>query len=370
MIDTKLFFKFLEKNEINFFTGVPDSVLKDTNRYFGNKKNNKHLITSNEGSAVALAMGYFLSTRKLPCVYMQNSGLGNAINPLISIAHKKIYSIPMLLLIGWRGTPGTTDEPQHMVKGSITTKLLKLLNINYCIIKKKNDLKKLKKIILYSKKSNQPVACLVSKNILIDFEKKKIKFNKKISNVKRSEVIKYLLMQIKTTTKLIATTGFTSRELHQIRISKNLKKGNDFYMVGGMGHSSMVSLGVAMNTRKDVICLDGDGSFLMHLGSIVSIGHAVKKNFKHILFNNYSHESVGGQTTNIKGVNIQKLVLSAGYKKYLEIKNKKNIQGVLKNFLKAKGPCFLEVKIDIGSLKNLTRPRNLLEIKRNFLKSF
>ena len=166
MIDVEKFFNCLKKNEISFFTGVPDSVLKDTNSHFKNKKNNYHFVTGNEGSAVALAIGYFLSTNKIPCVYMQNSGLGNAINPLISIAHKKIYSIPMLLLIGWRGTPGIKDEPQHMVKGAITTKLLKLLNINFCTIKTSKDLKKLKKIISYSKKTQQPVACLVSKNIL------------------------------------------------------------------------------------------------------------------------------------------------------------------------------------------------------------
>mgnify|MGYP006095184735 CR=1 FL=1 len=369
MIDVEKFFNCLKKNEISFFTGVPDSVLKDTNSHFKNKKNNYHFVTGNEGSAVALAIGYFLSTNKIPCVYMQNSGLGNAINPLISIAHKKIYSIPMLLLVGWRGTPGIKDEPQHMVKGAITIKLLKLLNIKYCVIKTIQDFKKLKKIITYSRTSKQPVACLISKGILKDFSKEQFS-SKKIYQIKRSIVIKQLLKDINLKTKIIATTGFTSRELYQIRINNNLNKGKDFYMVGGMGHSSMVALGVAMNTNKEVICLDGDGSLLMHLGSVVSVGNVLKKNFKHILLNNFSHESVGGQTTNINNVNIKQLVLSVGYKNYFEIKDKKNIILVIKKFLKSEGPSFLEVKIDKGTLENLTRPRNLLKIKKDFEKNF
>ena len=152
MINIKDFFKFLETKKINFFTGVPDSILKETNYYFQKKKITNHFITANEGSAIALAIGYFLSTKKMACAYMQNSGLGNAVNPLASIAHEKVYSIPMLLMIGWRGAPGISDEPQHEVKGKITQDILKLLNIKFCKINKYSDLKKLGTLITFAKK--------------------------------------------------------------------------------------------------------------------------------------------------------------------------------------------------------------------------
>ena len=369
MIKVKNLFNFLKQNKIDYFTGVPDSVLKATNQYFKNKNQKQHFITANEGSAVAMATGYHLATKKIPCVYMQNSGLGNALNPLISIAHKKVYSIPMLLLIGWRGSPGIRDEPQHELKGSITTKLLELLNIKYCVLRSKPDLKKLKKIISYSKKNYQPVACLIEKNILENSKKNKIEIKHSL-NLKRNDLIDILLTKIDKKTKLIATTGFTSRELHQIRTSRKEKKGQDFYMVGGMGHSSMVSLGISIKTSKEVICLDGDGSFLMHLGSIVSIGKIAGRNFKHILFNNFSHESVGGQPTNIEKLNMKKLVLSAGYKKFFKINRKNQINLILNKFLKSRGPSFLEVEISPGSIENLQRPRNLLKIKKKFMDSF
>ena len=369
MISVDKIFKTFKKNKIELFTGVPDSVLKETKIKFDKMKLNSHFITSNEGSAVALAIGHHLATKKIACVYMQNSGLGNAINPLISIAHKKVYSIPMLLLIGWRGSPGIKDEPQHEVKGSITTKILKLLNIKYGVIKKDKDLKLISKLIKFAKKNNQPVACLIPKNILKS-DKRKNKDKTKFIGIKRELAITSVLNLVSKKDKIIATTGFTSRELHQTRKKYDFKRGNDFYMVGGMGHSSMVSLGVAMKTKKNVICMDGDGSFLMHLGSIASIGKSIKKNFKHLLFNNQVHESVGGQSTNIDKVNIKNLILSAGYKNYFKISNKKELKKKIKLFLKSSGPSFLEIKTLPVSIKNLSRPKNLIEIKKKFVKNF
>ena len=317
-----------------------------------------------------MGIGYNLATKKIPCIYMQNSGLGNAINPLISIAHKKVYSIPMLLMIGWRGSPGIKDEPQHQIKGKITLKLLKLLNIKFCILENEKDFKKLKKLINYCKKKSEPVAFLIKRNVLkTDNKKTKITEYKK-RDLQRKDFIEKLLGLIKNETKLIATTGFTSRELHQIRKNNKISKGKDFYMIGGMGHSSMVSLGISMRSKKEIICLDGDGSLLMHLGSIVSIGKIKKGNFKHVLFNNFSHESVGGQTTNIDKVNLKKLVTAVGYKNYYKIDKVKELQRAIKTFLKNTGPSFLEVKISTGSMKNLKRPKDFLKIKKNFQSSF
>lgn len=371
MIKTKNFFNFLNKNEIDFFTGVPDSVLKETSSYLQSKNSSNHIIVANEGLAISLGVGYNLATKKIPCIYMQNSGLGNALNPLISIAHKKVYSIPMLLVIGWRGSPNQKDEPQHEIKGSITRDLLKLAQIKYCVLKNENDFKKLKKLIDFSKKNQKPIACLFEKNVLKNFSnQKKIHNNKKNSLLKRADIISVILKMIKKNTKLVATTGFTSRELHQLRNDNKEKKGKDFYMVGGMGHSSMVSLGISIKTKTPVLCLDGDGSFLMHLGSLASISKFANTNFKHILFNNNSHESVGGQPTNIDKIEIQKLILACGYRNYYKVYNKSEIKKKLKKFLDSNGPSFLEVKIKTGSIDNLKRPKNLIDIKKKFMDSF
>jgi len=355
-----------KKKKINFFTGVPDSVLKDLSVLFDKKRNIKHIVAVNEGSAISIATGYHLSSNKIPCVYLQNSGLSNAMNPLISIAHKKVYSIPMVLIIGWRGSPNKKDEPQHNTKGKITKNLLTLLNIRYCVLRKKNDISKLNDLIAYSTKNKTPIACLIEKDTIYP----KIKTSKLINskNLYRKDFIISLLKNIKKNTKIISTTGYTSRELKQIRDEKNLSKGEDFYMVGGMGHSLMVAFGFSINSKKNIICLDGDGSLLMHLGSLRTLGKLGHKNIRHILLNNNSHESVGGQPTMANGINFKNLVKSMGYKKYYKISNKNNMSQNIKKFLNSNGPSFLEVIISNGSIDNLSRPKNLIKIKNKFMK--
>ena len=126
----------------------------------------KHIIATNEGAATSIGIGHYLTTKKIPCIYLQNSGLSNAINPLISIASKEVYSIPLLLIVGWRGSPKKNDEPQHLAKGRITRQLLKLLKIKYCILREENDLSKIKSLIADANKKKVPVACLVEKDTL------------------------------------------------------------------------------------------------------------------------------------------------------------------------------------------------------------
>ena len=366
MIHVKDLLRILLKNKISFYTGVPDSVLKKLADSFDEIRNSKHFIAVNEGAAVSIGMGYHLSTKKIPCIYLQNSGLGNAINPLISIAHQKVYSIPMLLVIGWRGSPGIKDEPQHMAKGKITTRLLKLLDIDYCILKNKKDLAKLNQLIKKSKQSKKTVACLIQKNIL--HSNKKIEISKKNNNLLlRKDLITSFLKLIPNNSRIVSTTGYTSRELMQIRKIKKLNKGKDFYMVGGMGHSAMVAMGYSLNNKKNTFCLDGDGSMLMHLGSLRAFSYFGNSKLKHILLNNNSHESVGGQSTTAQGINFNKLSKSLGYKSYYKIFNNKNIEKTLKKFINSKGPSFLEVLINNGSLNNLPRPNNLQKIKNNFM---
>ena len=356
----------LKKNKISFFTGVPDSVLKNLSIHLDTYSSKYHKMAVNEGSAVGIGIGHYLATKKLACVYLQNSGLGNAINPIISIAHKKVYSIPMLLLIGWRGSPSLKDEPQHMLKGKITPKLLKLLNINYCKIKKKEDLKNLGNLIKKSYKDKKVVACLIENKILKNKKKKNLKKYNNF-NVSGSSFINELLNSITKDTKIISTTGHTSRELMKLRIEKKIKKGKDFYMVGGMGHSLSVALGMHLQSKKKIICLDGDGSLLMHLGPMFSCGFNKNLNIKHILINNNSHESVGGQITGANKINFNTLSKSLGYKSYFRISKKKEIKSTLKKFLKSKKSSLLEVIARTNITENLPRPKDLIEIKKNFI---
>ncbi len=366
MVLVEDFLKILKKEKVNFFSGVPDSILKNLSIYLEDNKN--HFISTSEGSAVSKAIGNYLATKKIPCIYMQNSGLSNAINPLISIAGQNVYSIPMLLVIGWRGSPNFKDEPQHEAKGKITIKLLKLLKIKYCIIKNNKDLKKLKKLLQYSKKQKKIIACLFEKNVLRI--KRKISFHNSIkSSFSRHVFINELLRKIKKNTKIISTTGYTSRELFQIRKYNKYENGKDFYMVGGMGHASSVSLGYVLSKKKDkVFCLDGDGSLLMHMGSLATIGNVKPKNLIHILFNNNAHESVGGQTTNAKKIDFKKLVQSLGYKYYFKVTNLLSTRKIFKQIGRKKGPIFIEVIIKQSSLSSLERPKSLKLIKERFIK--
>lgn len=365
MIDPKKIINTLNKKKIYCFTGVADSTLKN---FILNIKKNKHFPVYNEGSAVALGLGYYLSSKKLACVYMQNSGLSNAINPLVSIAHNKVYSIPCLLMIGWRGSPkGPVDEPQHNVKGKITTKLLRLLNIKYVILRKQNDLVKLSKLIDFSLKKKKPIAALIENKILIEknFFLNKVNVNSLIS---RKDCISKIFELISNKTKIVSTTGFTSREVFQIRKDKNIQKGRDFYMIGGMGHAGMLSLGVSLKNKNQILCIDGDGSIMMHLGSLKAQGLFGKKNFKHILLNNGAHESVGGQRTFVEKDNFAILAKNLGYKYSDKIEKKKHLSSKLKKFLKSKGPSFLEIIIKSSNVKNLSRPKEFISIKENFMK--
>jgi len=371
MIDARDLFFFLRKNKINFFTGVPDSVLKRfiylLDLY---KKGISNIITANEGGAVALAAGNYLATKKPGLVYMQNSGLGNAINPLISICHSKVYSIPLILMIGWRGSPQEKDEPQHQLKGKITPSILKLLNIKFLVLDDLKNLKKIQSLINYSKNKKRPVAFLIKNKTLqlkLNLKNENKNKNKNKNHLTRQIVINALLSKVDKNAKIISTTGYTSRELFQIRKNKKYKNGKDFYMVGGMGHASMVSLGYSLNSKNQIICLDGDGSMLMHLGSLISTGLKSKSNFKHILLNNGCHESVGNQKIDTKLVNFKKIADGFSYKNFYFAKDKKNFIKNLHTFLKQKGPSFFEVQINVGAIQNLERPQKLIKIKNNFI---
>ena len=365
MIKVETLINLLKKNKSDFYSGVPDSVLKEFSSSL--KNNKKHIIATNEGSAVSIGIGQYLSTKKVPIIYMQNSGLSNALNPLISIAHKKVYSIPLILIIGWRGSPRIKDEPQHNVKGKITEQLLKLLNIKYTILRSYSDLKKFDKQIKIAKNKKQIVACLIEKGTLE--KRKSIPKKKDLYSLNKEIFFKTLLENLQNKTKIISSTGYNSRELMYLRKKLQNYKNKDFYMVGGMGHTSSVALGYSLSSKNKTVCIDGDGSLLMHLGSIKTAGTFAKKNFKYILLNNNTHDSVGGQTTYSKNIDFKNMSKSFGFKEFHSITDKKNLKQNIKKFLLSKNLCFLEVKIGNSKIKKLPRPTNLIKIKNQFKKN-
>ena len=365
MIKVNNLLKMLKKNGINFYTGVPDSILKDFSSGLRNIGKKNHIIASNEGSAISLGIGHYLSTQKVPCIYMQNSGLSNALNPLISIANKNVYSIPLVLIIGWRGSPRIKDEPQHNVKGKITRDILNLLKIKYTIIRSEKDLNKFNKQIKVIKKNKSIVACLIERGTL---KKNKQKIKKKdYYSLNKELFLKTLLESLDKKTKIIASTGYNSRELIYIRKKYKFKNSKDFYMVGGMGHASSVALGYSLSNKRKTICIDGDGSFLMHMGSIKTAGTFANQNFKYILLNNNSHDSVGGQSTFANDIDFEKFSKSVGFKNFYCIDNPKNLKKKIKKFLNRNNLSFLEVKVANSKIKNLPRPVDLTKIKNQFM---
>jgi len=368
MIDPKNFINTLKKNKINFITGVPDSLYANLCNTFDKKIKKRHIIGSNEGNSVGLAIGYYLATGKIPLVYLQNSGLGNILNPIISLADKKVFSIPIFFLIGWRGEINKkgkqiNDEPQHLTQGKITLKILKLLEIKYKILDKNTNYKKVvKQLCEYSKKKSEPVAIIIRKNTFI----KNAKENKKIAGniLSREQALKVVFENIPKKVPKVSTTGMLSRELNELNKIYNTEN-NTFMCIGGMGHAISVASGIAFSRRKKVVCLDGDGAAIMHLGSLIN--SSKNKNLIHILFNNNSHDSVGGQKTPSDKISFCEIATNIGYSHSYKATNKLEIKKFLKLGLKKKASFFLEIKCVKGHRNNLIRPDKKIE---NYKKSF
>lgn len=366
MIKVNSLINLLKKNNCNFFTGVPDSVLKELSLSLQSKNKKNHIIATSEGSAVSLGIGYYLAKNKIPCIYMQNSGLSNALNPLISIAHKKVYSIPLILIIGWRGSPRIKDEPQHNVKGLITKQILNLLNIKFTILRTKKDLLSFGKQIKSAKRNKSIVACLIENGTL---EKNKKKISKKdFYYLDKEFFLKTLLKIIPSKSKIISSTGYNSRELMYLREKYKFSNSKDFYMVGGMGHTSSVALGYSLSSKNKTICIDGDGSLLMHLGSMKTAGNFADKNFKYILLNNNIHDSVGGQSTYADKVDFRKLSKSLGFENFYFVKKKASMSKKIRDFINNKKASFLEVRVTSSKINKLPRPKDLIKIKKEFMK--
>tara|TARA_B100000965_G_scaffold346327_1_gene317601 strand:+ start:6292 stop:7416 length:1125 start_codon:yes stop_codon:yes gene_type:complete len=357
MIKTNSFYKTLKKNNINFFTGVPDSLLKNICAYISDiSPKNKHIIAANEGGAVGLGIGYNLATGNIPLVYMQNSGLGNAINPLLSLADPDVYSIPMILMVGWRGEPGKKDEPQHIKQGKINEKLIESMDIPYFILSANSNYEKvISESVSIAKDKSCPVILLVKKNTFEKYTLTESGFSKYA--LTREDAIKGVVEQMNKNDIIVCTTGKASRELFEYRKSIKHNHDCDFLTVGGMGHANQIALAIALEKKnKKVYCFDGDGALIMHAGSLGIIGAQKPKNFKHIIFNNGSHDSVGGQPTIGSEINLRDISLGFQYNNYFRINSHKAIKKTFKEFKNSIGPSFLEIMITKGSRKDLGRP--------------
>lgn len=352
------------KNFINiigadFYVGVPDSQLKPLCDYlmdtYGINRGH-HIIAANEGNAVAIGVGYYLATGKIPVVYMQNSGEGNVINPITSLLNEKVYGIPCQFIIGWRGEPGVPDEPQHRFQGEITLRMLELLNITYSIVDistTENDLKKIMISFSNYHKQGKQTALVVRKNALM--YEKKINYQNSYQ-LKREEAI-HQIISYASGDFIVATTGKTGRELYEIREESDGRHAKDFLCVGAMGHSSSIALGIAVKKpERRIWCLDGDGAILMHMGSMAVIGQHKPQNLVHIVFNNEAHESVGGMPTAVGTMKLCKVAQACGYRCTYSVRTMEELEKVLKIISGKDELCFIEVFCAISSRVNLGRP--------------
>ena len=353
-----------------FFAGVPDSQLKPLCNYlmntYGISKN--HIIAANEGNAVGLAAGYHLATGKVPVVYMQNSGLGNVINPVASLLNDKVYGIPCLFIVGWRGEPGIHDEPQHIYQGEVTIKLLEDMDIETFVIDKEtteielnNKLEHFKSIF-----ANGKQAALVVKKGALEYDEKVKYLND--NSMKREEIIDHIVKHAENDF-IVSTTGKASRELFEIREKNNQTHGFDFLTVGSMGHTSSIALAIAMQKpNKKIWIIDGDGAMLMHMGSMAVLGNQKPNNLVHIVINNGAHETVGGMPTVCETLDIKKIAMGCGYE---EVESVNTFDELDLCLIKAKNSdklMLIEVKCAIGARDDLGRPTTTAkQNKENFM---
>ncbi len=371
MINCQAFYELLLRKNINFFCGVPDSLLKDICAYISDHTQERnHIIAANEGGAVALIAGYHLATGKIGLVYMQNSGQGNTVNPLISLMDREVYSIPALLLLGWRGEPGKKDEPQHIKQGRITGELLRALEIPFDVLPATIEDAEalLTKAVHAIDKQSAPYALVVPTGVFESYRSmNQIELPYELS---REEAVKAITKQFSEDDIFVSTTGKTSRELFEYR--EELQQGHqqDFLTVGSMGHASQIALGIALaRPDRNVYCLDGDGALIMHMGALAIIGARKPANFKHIVINNAAHDSVGGQPTAGFEIDIPNIARACGYLAVMRAESVDEIYKKLPLLQKSHGPALLEIRVNKGARAELGRPTTSpIENKHAFMK--
>ena len=377
MIRPQFLYDTLVRHGIGFYIGVPDSLLKNLCAYITDNADVAHnIIAANEGAAVGIAAGHYLATGQPACVYMQNSGEGNIINPLASLTDPEVYNIPVLLLIGWRGRPGVHDEPQHVKQGKVTTGLLNVMGVNYEVLSKEED--KVEKQIEKATKAlaNKEVfALVIEKDTFEDYKLQNVEVND--LTMTREEAIQTVAAALGEKDCIVSTTGMISRELFEYRAAMNQGHERDFLTVGSMGHASQIALGIALaKPDRKVWCFDGDGAAIMHMGSMAIVANNNSKNYVHVVFNNGAHDSVGGQPTVGLKINLPAVAKAVGYKSVYSVNSKDALEkqlSIINSQLSINEyPIFLEIRVRKGNRKDLGRPTTTpiqnKEVFMNYLK--
>lgn len=358
MISPKYFIDKLGECGIDFFAGVPDSLLKNICAYISDTLDDKHnIIAANEGGAVGLAAGYHLATGGIGCVYMQNSGEGNIVNPLASLTDRDVYNIPALLLIGWRGRPGLHDEPQHVRQGKVTTGLLNTLGIEYTVLSKEEEKagKQIDAAVEYMRRTKEVYALIIEKDTFEAYTLKESGAD--VLTLTREEAIRMVASALDAKDVIVSTTGMISRELFEHRTAVNEGHERDFLTVGSMGHASQIALGIALEKAdRRVWCFDGDGAVLMHMGGMAIVASKRPENYVHVVFNNGAHDSVGGQPTVGLDIDLCAIARAVGYKAAYSTEDRSELERLLSKVKNQPGPVLLQVCVKKGNRKDLGRP--------------
>lgn len=358
MIRPSFFYDTLKANDIDFYAGVPDSLLKNLCAYITDHADDTHnIIAANEGGAMGLAAGYHLATGKIPVVYMQNSGEGNIINPLASLTDKDVYQIPVLLIIGWRGKPGVHDEPQHVKQGRVTLPLLETMGIPYQVLDKDEEqaAKQIQTAVDFMNNSREVYALVIEKDTFDTYTLQHVVQND--LSLTREEAIQTVAAALDEKDVIVSTTGMISRELFEYRTAMHEGHERDFLTVGSMGHASQIALGVALEQpQRKVWCFDGDGASIMHLGSMAIVASKHPQNYIHVVFNNGAHDSVGGQPTVGLQINLPAVADAVGYHASYSVTTKEDLTAILPIVKAENGPVLLQVCVKKGNRKDLGRP--------------
>lgn len=356
MLDQKKVFEVLKQNGVTYFTGVPDSYLNGFCNYALAHCGDRNVITANEGNAVALAAGHYLASKEIPLVYMQNSGEGNTVNPIASLADKNVYAVPMLLLIGWRGQGDTEpNHPQHTLQGEITAGILDLLHIPYTVLTDSNEefASEVDKAVKYCNGTRGVYALISPKGVMADPGKpNNVDYTYPMS---REEAIEVILDHMPFDTVYSATTGRATRELFFLREKRNETKAHDFLNVGSMGHSSSVALGIALEKpERYVVALDGDSAAMMHMGALTMVSKVNAPNFMHVILNNGAHESVGGQPSAGHLVDFTKIAEACGYQTVGKaVENEAELVAAIERLRDCGRASFIDCRIHKGLSRKL-----------------
>jgi len=371
MIKPAYYLDRLNESGVNFFAGVPDSLLKEFCACVSEKcGQDTHLITANEGAAIGLGIGYYLGTGNIPMIYLQNSGLGNIINPVLSLASEKVYGIPMLIMVGWRGEPGVKDEPQHVHQGKVMIGSLEGMELPYVVLSldEKTAVEQTQNALGLAREKMSPVVIVVRKNSFESFPVERPLCDLELS---REDAVIAVAEMLPEDGVVVCTTGMPSRELFEFRANNDQGHHRDFLTVGGMGHASQIALGLCKaQPERPTYCFDGDGAALMHMGSLAIIGQSSAVNLIHIVFNNGVHDSVGGQATVGFGVNFCGIANACGYVSAVEVHSREGIIKALAYASEHAGPHFIDIHVRPGNRSGIGRPTTTPEQNKNAIMQY